>query len=531
MASCGTDGTDIIFTGDTDDVIFARGGNDFVYSGGGNDTIFGGDGIDWLFGGDGDDFIDGGPGVDLMAGGAGNDTYVVDNPWDIVMELPNQGTDMILSFITLALPMNVENLTLEGTSAINGTGNWLNNVLTGNSADNVLDGGWGADTLFGGKGNDTYIVDNPGDVVVENPNEGIDTVQSSVSYTLSANVENLTLTGRAANGTGNELNNVIMGNGADNMLDGGAGADTMIGGAGNDTYVVDNAGDVVTENPNQGTDTVLSSISYTLPGNVENLTLTGSAAINGTGNELNNVLIGNSADNILDGGTGADTMLGGQGNDTYVVDNPRDVVIENPNEGIDTVQSSISYTLSNNVENLTLTGTAAINGTGNSLDNVLMGNSGSNILNGGDGNDTLVGGGGNDTLNGGKGNDTYIFAPGDGNDTIVDRDRTPGNTDTIQMGYDPLDLIFSRSGNNLNVAPNTTTDQVTVQNWYKGADNQTEVFKAADGSQLLNTQVDQLIQSMASFCSDHGGISWGQAAQQDPTQVQQVIAQFWQPHH
>src|SRR5439155_1058881 len=131
--------------------------------------------------------------------------------------------------------------------------------------------------MIGGAGDDTYFVDSTGDVVTELASEGTDTVVSSVDSTLGANLENLTLVGSALSGTGNAQDNVITGNAHDNVLDGGAGADTMIGGAGNDTYTVDSSSDVVTENSGEGTDTVVSSIDYTLGANLENLTLVGGA--------------------------------------------------------------------------------------------------------------------------------------------------------------------------------------------------------------------------------------------------------------
>ena len=168
-------------------------------------------------------------------------------------------------------------------------------------------------------------------------------------------------------------------------------------------------------------DTVQSSVSWALGANLENLTLTGSAAINGTGNALNNSLIGNRAANILtgglgndtlDGGAGNDTLIGGTGNDTYVVDSTGDRIYETSTLAAetDTVCSSISWTLGANLENLVLTGTNRLNGSGNAEDNYLTGNDSDNVLNGGGGNDTLDGGLGNDTLIGGAGSDTASYA-------------------------------------------------------------------------------------------------------------------------
>ncbi len=220
------------------------------------------------------------------------------------------------------------------------------------------------------------------------------------------------------NATGGSANDSLTGNAANNRLDGGAGADSLSGGLGNDTYIVDNAGDKVIELANQGIDLVQSSVTYTLAANIENLNLSGSAAINGTGNDLNNVINGNAGNNVLDGGKGADTLAGGLGNDTYILDTPQDKIIEMFNQGLDTVYASITQSLSANVENLTLTGSAAINGTGNDLNNLLIGNAVANVLNGGGGNDILIGGGGRDVLTGGAGADKFCF--------IGVNDSTPG---------------------------------------------------------------------------------------------------------
>ncbi len=168
------------------------------------------------------------------------------------------------------------------------------------------------------------------------------------------------------------------------------------------------------------TDTLSASTTTTLPANVENLTLTGSSVINGTGNAGNNILTGNTANNTLDGGdgndtlnggTGVDTLIGGLGNDIYQVDSITDIITENASAGTDTIQSSVTYTIASlaNIENLTLTGSSVINGTGNAGNNILTGNTANNTLNGGAGNDTLIGGAGKDTLTGGTGTDKFVF--------------------------------------------------------------------------------------------------------------------------
>jgi Ca2+-binding RTX toxin-like protein len=412
--------------------------------------------IENVIGGSGDDVLTGNAATNTLTGGIGNDTYVVDSGSDVVTEAANAGTDLVKSSATYTLGANVENLTLTGTAAINGTGNADANTITGNSGANsltgndgddslsgadgndtlgggngndLLDGGLGNDAMTGGAGDDTFIVDSASDTTSESSGQGLDTVKSSITWTLSTYVENLVLTGASAiDGTGNASDNTLTGNTAANKLDGGTGndtldggvgADTLIGGTGNDTFLVDNAGDTVTENASEGTDTVQSAISYTLGANLENLTLTGSAAINGTGNTLDNVITGNS---------GANTLAGGAGNDTYVV-GAGDTVTENAGEGTaDLVQSTVNFTLAANVENLVLTGTAAIDGTGNTLDNVITGNVASNTLSGGDGNDTIDGGSGVDSLIGGKGNDSYIVD--DSSDAVIE--ALAEGTDTVK---------------------------------------------------------------------------------------------------
>ncbi|MFP6849675.1 MAG: hypothetical protein VCA57_13330 [Pseudomonas sp.] len=434
---------------------------DTLYGDEGNDKLFGLGGNDVLFGGDGDDVLDGGAGVDVMVGGNGNDTYILDNELDLdrvnfdgLMGYTDDGIDTLRisynggsvaapSMINMFLNSEVENVTIASMGVFS---------VIGNDSDNVLDAGKTASTLSGYAGDDTYYVRVKGVTVIEddaNGADGNDTVISALTYALGDNLENLTLTGKAArNGTGNELDNTLIGNDGANILDGGSGADSLAGGNGNDTYIVDNTGDIVTEALNAGTDTVRSSVSYTLGANLENLTLFGStpAGIWGTGNELKNIITGNAGNNLLDGAGGVDKLAGGDGQDTYIVDliakgvgakataALEDTVIENKGEGdsdtlylrvsqdtqnkLATASKATMLTLGANIEDLDAsdTGSVKLNLTGNTANNSLIGNDTDNVLNGGAGNDLLYGGDGDDLIIGGLGTD--ILNGGNGNDTF-----------------------------------------------------------------------------------------------------------------
>ncbi len=474
-----------------------------------DNMLTGNSGINTLNGGDGNDTLDGGGGADTLIGGLGNDTYIINNAGVTISEVLAGGTDTVISSITYDLTgINVENAMLSGTSGLNLTGNSFDNMLTGNSGNNTLnggdgndtlDGGAGVDTLIGGLGNDTYFVDNAGDVVTEVASGGVDIVYSTVTYTLTnIYVENATLLGtNNLDLSGNTLDNVLTGNSGINTLngndgndtlDGGGGADTLIGGLGNDTYLINNTGVTISEVQAGGTDTVISSITYDLTGiNVENATLVGTADLNLTGNLLDNVLTGNAGNNTFFGGGGADTMIGGAGNDIYNVDNVNDVVIESAGNGIDTIVSSVSYSLAGQyVDILTLTGTGNLNATGNTLDNTLIGNSGNNLLSGGSGNDTLNGGLGADVLDGGAGTDTASYTTAAAGITVflggpqLNAGEAQGDTyvsiENI-AGTSFADILGGDNGNNL-IIGNDGND------WLLGSGG-TDTLQGGNGNDVL----------------------------------------------
>jgi Ca2+-binding RTX toxin-like protein len=684
----GGSGQDLLYGGNGNDNLFGQVGDDTLYGGEGddylqgftasneaqqslnvgendNDYLNGGAGSDTLIGGVGNDLLDGGAGADVMVGGEGDDTYLVNSVNDSIYEKAGQGYDKVMTNTSYLLNANIEELRLLEGFAIHGTGNALNNLIIGNSSDNILDGVNGADTLIGGAGNDIYYVDNVGDVLVENAGEGTDTVQSSISYTLGVNTENLILldfakpekglvdgkavmvygypkrneldymqgdavenyqgtcaltsianlltqTGRpttesqvvnlainnnwAVNNPNlpawqlggsnvndqrnilnsyNIRNDVIFGyneTGLANLIRSGRGVILAVNAGklwGDNRYI--DSGQVnhavtltgVVYNENDGslagfyiTDSgrgKVSDMTRFLSIDVFRQSANVASAyaiytiepvkfwdedINGTGNASDNTLIGNRGDNLLqglagndllqgdggndtlDGGTGNDTLVGGSGNDTYIVDNVSDVISETSTLAteIDTVQASVSYTLGANVENLTLTGSAAINATGNALNNVLTGNAAANILNGG---------AGNDSLNGGLGNDSYLFGLSSGQDVITDTDATAGNSDKllVSAGVTADQLWFKHVGNDLELSIIGTNDKATVKNWYSGSQNQIEQFKTADGKTLVNTDVEKLVQAMAAYTPPAAGSSTLPSTYQ-PTLVP-VIAANW----
>ncbi|MFS2199976.1 peroxidase family protein [Pseudomonas sp. Pseusp3] len=348
-----------------------------------------------------------------------------------------------------------------GNDLLNGLGG--NDILNGDAGNDVLIGGTGADTMAGGLGDDIYEVTDTGDVVTELAGAGNDSVWTSLaSYTLGANVENLYFGGSGHfAGTGNALDNTLVGGAGNDVLIGGAGADTMAGGVGSDIYEVTDLGDVVNELADAGNDSVWTSLaSYTLGANVENLYFGGSGNFAGTGNALNNtivggagndVLIGSGGNDVIIGGAGADTMAGGVDNDVYEVTDLGDVVTELADGGSDAVWTSLaSYTLGASVENLYFGGSGNFAGSGNELNNTIMGGTGNDVLSGDAGNDVIIGHAGADTMAGGVGSDIYeVTDPGD----VVNELAGAGNDSvwtslaSYTLGADVENLFFGGSGN------------------------------------------------------------------------------------
>ncbi|MDE1468616.1 M10 family metallopeptidase, partial [Aurantiacibacter sp. D1-12] len=373
----GSQGTDLINGNSVANHIDGGAGDDDIYGLEGDDTLIGGGGHDSLYGGDGNDILHAGDDIlqDELFGEAGDDE------------------------------------------------------LYGGPGHDYLDGGTGADYMAGGDRDDQYFIDNTGDVVVETEGGGTnDSIRTTISFTVPLNIEYALLMGEDdLSLTGNSQDNDLNGNTGNNIIDGGAGADIMSGRFGDDIYYVDDAGDTVREWTNAGYDIVYASVSYVLqgrefiegvgfadPSEVELITLTGTADINATGNELANEIVGNTGNNILTGNNGDDTLDGGDGLDTAIFSgNSADYTITETSPGKFTISGADGTDTLVNVElaqfadrtvSLIVTGPPPIEGTPG-VDR-LEGTSAGDVIFGYEDNDVLLGRGGDDVLDGGLGADT-----------------------------------------------------------------------------------------------------------------------------
>ena len=526
--------------GNSSGVVSGYGGNDTISGGRGDDILYGNGGNDDLFGWFGDDTLVGGAGNDTLAGYAGKNTYLFgrgDGQDEIRITDPDSQSlpfgNIVQDTLRLGAGITPADIKLTRTPAdllltISDTGDsvlfkslfngWTGGANDGFAAIEFDDGSrWDIDyvTRFAGITKTGYSNDN----LLEGF-DGDDTL------------------------SGKEGNDTLVGNGGDDTLLGDAGDDTMVGGAGDDVYAVDSLNDVVIEQPDEGEDTVVSEIDYTLGENVENLSL-GGMARTGTGNALDNVITGNDQSHRLYGKEGNDTLNGGSGNNVLLGGSGNDVL--NAGSGTQILRGGSGADHLNGGDN-----SEAFYGGGGkdriyagkgddfieagSGKDVIHAAAGNDQLQGGEGNDRLyagsgadllTGGTGNDILNGGRGSDRYLFSRGDGQDKLIDADDS-GKTDYLKFAADVShqQLWFARSADDLIVQIIGTADQVSIDDWYVSDNNQVEVIQAGDGLALSNTQIDQLVQSMAAFSPPASGeldLSAGMQAQLEP-----VLAASWQ---
>ncbi len=443
------------------------------------------------------------------------------------LDLLLTATDSAGASVTQSLYLGIQSrfgtsAVIPGTENVDDVHNWSTDgiLFRGLGGDDVVTSNVGADYLYGGDGadqlyaraGDDYLDGGAGDDNMAGE-EGNDMLLGGTGVdSLNGGAGNDILQGQDGEDflTGGDGDDQLDGGADYDVITGGLGQDTLLGGAGDDALYGDGGNDLI-----YGQD----GADY-IEGNAGVDVLYGDAG--------NDWLVGGADADSLDGGTGADWLEGGAGDDTYYVEQAGDGMQEGSNQGIDTVISTVTRTLGSNFENLTLTGTGAINGTGNGLANVLIGNDAVNAVGGGAGADTLDGRGGSDTLTGGTGNDTYIIGQGYGMDTVVENDSTAGNTDVAQFlsGITADQIWLRQVGNNLEASIIGSSDALVLTNWYLGSQYHVEQFKTTDGKTLLDSQVQNLVQAMAAFTPPAAGqttLPENYAANLTP-----VIAANWQ---
>nr|WP_031597284.1 calcium-binding protein [Pseudomonas savastanoi] len=564
----GTSGNDVIDAGAGDDVINGAAGNDTLTGNAGADTLNGGEGNDVLLGGAGNDSLSGGVGNDSLDGGAGNDqldggegddTYLFgkgagqdtiyyayenrEGKLDTIkltdlnasdVSVRRDGNDLIIRVLgstdslrvvyhfqsDAAGGYQIDRLVFADGSVWDQT-QIKSQVLQGSDSDETLSGTSGNDVISAGAGDDTV-----------NGGSGNDTLSGGAGAdTLNGDAGNDLLQGGAGNDTlyGGDGNDVLDGGAGNDQLNGGDGDDTYLfgKGAGQDTIYYANEARVGKLDTVKLADLNVSDVSITrdssdllirVNGTTDNLRVMNHFAEDATsgyqidqlqfadgtlwsqstiksqvllGNSSDQTLRGYASDDVINAGDGDDTVSGGAGKDSLY-----------GGKGIDMLY-------------------------GEEGNDRLYGEAGNDTLYGGSGNDVLNGGTGNDSLIGGDGSDIYEISIGSGRDVINNYDVSSG-TDVLQFGTDVSleDLWFRRSGSDLEVSIIDTNDKVLVSNWYAANYYQVDQFKTADGKTLLDSQVQSLVDKMASFGVDAGAERNLTAAQQ--TQLDAVLAANWQ---
>lgn len=474
--------------------------DDFLFGSAGADVIAGFEGNDWISAGGGDDLLYGGAGNDSLSGEDGGDTYLFGR---------GDGQDAIYEYS--AVPGEIDTLRMD----VNIT---PSDVTISRDGNNLI-------LSINGTTDKMMVMDHYFSPYfqLERVSFADGTIWDTTDLTNQAQI--MTGTEGADNLTGYyDMNNMISGLGGDDVLSGGPGNDILDGGSGNDTLYSGGDGsdtyifgrgygqDVISNyDPSSGdTDVIqmqpcIPTSDLTVSRNGDNLVL----SVNGTTDMVTVEYYFAYPDYKVDQVKFADGTIWNQSD---LEDKARYMT---GTQGADVLTG---YSDMNNV----------ISGLGG--DDVLYGvDALADTLYGGDGNDALSGGSGDDVLAGGTGNDTYVFGSGYGTDTIQENDSTGGNTDTVQLGLNPIDIVFAQTGNNLDLMIHGSADKLTLQSWYSGSAYQEEVFTAADGRHLLNTQVSQLIQAMATFVSSNGLANWDQAISERPQDVQALLAQYWTP--
>jgi len=551
-------GLDRLFGGVGDDVLYGGEGDDIMVGFTGsnelkqsllvgetdNDALYGGAGSDLLLGGLGNDYLDGGAGADRMQGGQGDDRYIVNSVNDVILELSDAGDDTVLSSVSYVLNEHVEQLHLMAGLSINGTGNRRDNTIVGNDCDNLIDGVTGADLMIGAKGNDTYHVDNLGDRVVEQRDEGVDTVNASISYTLAEHVENLALLDFATpeKGRADGVDILVYGYPKANELDymqgnavkGYQGTCAMVGIANMATQggwglneadvvgrAIDNAWcvtDPAKSDYERGGSNYLDQQALLQSYGIRNRLLAGydEQALANLVRGGRGVIVGLNAGTLWDDDAYRDqggvnhivTVTGvaldaadGTLNGFYIADSGRALVsdmtryvsIGDFRRHADVANAYAIYS----IEPIKLWD-EDINGTGNALDNTLMGNRGNNVL---------AGGAGNDVLMGGQGDDTYLFHRGDGRDTISEAGGAASDRDVLALGADIAlqDLWLARDGDDMVIdllgddVVQQARDQIIVNGWYAASGQKVESITLDSGEALSSRDAEMMAAAMQSL--------------------------------